>query len=314
MNFKKPKFWDYKNPNFISYLLTPFSFLLILLNSLKSLISSSTKYSKIKTICVGNIYLGGTGKTSLTLKINDILKDKKIKSCFIKKDYKDQIDEQKILENSGKLIKATKRKIAIEQAINEGYEIAIFDDGLQDLSINYDLCFVCFNNINWIGNGLSIPSGPLRENLSNLKKYKHVFLNGNLENLENIKKEILKINSEINIYVGKYIPKNINEFNIKDKYLAFSGIGNHKTFVSMLKSYNFNIIKEIEFPDHFKYSKKDIEKIILESKNFGCKIITTEKDFLRLQPISYNEINFIKSELEIQNEQDFLITLKKLYE
>jgi len=314
MNFKKPKFWDYKKPNFISYLLTPFSFLLILLNSLKSLISSSTKYSKIKTICVGNIYLGGTGKTSLTLKINDILKDKKIKSCFIKKDYKDQIDEQKILENSGKLIKATKRKIAIEQAINEGYEIAIFDDGLQDLSINYDLCFVCFNNINWIGNGLSIPSGPLRENLSNLKKYKHVFLNGNLENLENIKKEILKINSEINIYVGKYIPKNINEFNIKDKYFAFSGIGNHKTFVSMLKSYNFNIIKEIEFPDHFKYSKKDIEKIILESKNFGCKIITTEKDFLRLQPISYNEINFIKSELEIQNEQDFLITLKKLYE
>ena len=314
MNFKKPKFWDYKKPNFISYLLTPFSFLLILLNSLKSLISSSTKYSKIKTICVGNIYLGGTGKTSLSLKINDILKDKKIKSCFIKKDYKDQIDEQKILENSGKLIKATKRKIAIEQAINEGYEIAIFDDGLQDLSINYDLCFVCFNNINWIGNGLSIPSGPLRENLSNLKKYKHVFLNGNLENLENIKKEILKINSEMNIYVGKYIPKNINEFNIKDKYLAFSGIGNHKTFVSMLKSYNFNIIKEIEFPDHFKYSKKDIEKIILESKNFGCKIITTEKDFLRLQPISYNEINFIKSELEIQNEQDFLITLKKLYE
>lgn len=314
MNFKKPKFWDYKKPNFISYLLTPFSFLLILLNSLKSLILSPTKYSKIKTICVGNIYLGGTGKTSLTLKINDILKDKKIKSCFIKKDYKDQIDEQKILENSGKLIKATKRKIAIEQAINEGYEIAIFDDGLQDLSINYDLCFVCFNNINWIGNGLSIPSGPLRENLSNLKKYKHVFLNGNLENLENIKKEILKINSEINIYVGKYIPKNINEFNIKDKYLAFSGIGNHKTFVSMLKSYNFNIIKEIEFPDHFKYSKKDIEKIILESKNFGCKIITTEKDFLRLQPISYNEINFIKSELEIQNEQDFLITLKKLYE
>ena len=314
MNFKKPKFWDYKKPSFISYLLLPVSFLLRLLNSLKSKLTSATKFSEIKTICVGNIYLGGTGKTSLTLKINDILKDKNIKSCFIKKYYEDQIDEQKILENSGKLIKATKRKIAIEQAINEGHEVAIFDDGLQDLSINYDLCFVCFNNINWIGNGLSIPSGPLRENLSNLKKYKHVFLNGNLENLENIKKEILKINSEINIYVGKYIPKNINEFNIKDKYLAFSGIGNHKTFVSMLKSYNFNIIKEIEFPDHFKYSKKDIEKIILESKNFGCKIITTEKDFLRLQPISYNEINFIKSELEIQNEQDFLITLKKLYE
>ena len=312
MNFKKPKFWDYKKPSFISYLLLPISFLLRLLNSFKSKLTSATKFSEIKTICVGNIYLGGTGKTSLTLKINDILKDKNIKSCFIKKHYEDQIDEQKILENSGKLFKATKREIAIKHAINEGYEVAILDDGLQDFSINYDLCIVCFNNINWIGNGLTIPSGPLRENVNNLKKYKHIFLNGNLENLENIKRDILKINSEINIYIGKYIPENIKEFNIKDRYLAFSGIGNHRTFISMLKSYDLNIVKDIEFPDHYKYSKNDIEKIILDSKNQGYKIITTEKDFLRLQPKNYNEINFIKSKLEIQNETEFLQSLTKI--
>ena len=312
MNFKKPKFWDYKKPNFISYLLLPISFLLRLLNSFKSKLTAATKFSEIKTICVGNIYLGGTGKTSLTLKINDILKDKNIKSCFIKKHYKDQIDEQKILENSGKLFKATKREIAIKHAIDEGYEVAILDDGLQDFSINYDLCIVCFNNINWIGNGLTIPSGPLRENVNNLKKYKHIFLNGNLENLENIKRDILKINSEINIYIGKYIPENIKKFNIKDRYLAFSGIGNHRTFISMLKSYDLNIVKDIEFPDHYKYSKNDIEKIILDSKNQGYKIITTEKDFLRLQPKNYNEINFIKSKLEIQNEAEFLQSLTKI--
>ena len=312
MNFKKPKFWDYKKPSFISYLLLPISFLLRLLNSFKSKLTSATKFSEIKTICVGNIYLGGTGKTSLTLKINDILKDKNIKSCFIKKHYEDQIDEQKILENSGKLFKATKREIAIKHAIDEGYEVAILDDGLQDFSINYDLCIVCFNNINWIGNGLTIPSGPLRENVNNLKKHKHIFLNGNLENLENIKRDILKINSEINIYIGKYIPENIKEFNIKDRYLAFSGIGNHRTFISMLKSYDLNIVKDIEFPDHYKYSKNDIEKIILDSKNQGYKIITTEKDFLRLQPKNYNEINFIKSKLEIQNETEFLQSLTKI--
>ena len=312
MNFKKPKFWDYKKPSFISYLLLPISFLLGLLNSLKSKFTSATKFSEIKTICVGNIYLGGTGKTSLTLKINDILKDKNIKSCFIKKYYEDQIDEQKILENSGKLFKATRREIAIKHAINEGYEVAILDDGLQDFSINYDLCIVCFNNINWIGNGLTIPSGPLRENINNIKKYKHIFLNGNLENLEDIKRDILKINSEINIYIGKYIPENIKEFNIKDRYLAFSGIGNHRTFISMLKSYDLNIVKDIEFPDHYKYSKNDIEKIILDSKNQGYKIITTEKDFLRLQPKNYNEINFIKSKLEIQNESEFLQSLTKI--
>ena len=51
--------------------------------------------------------------------------------------------------------------------------------------LNHDLSFVCFNNINWIGNGFTLPAGPLRENINNLKRYKHVFLNGNLENLRN---------------------------------------------------------------------------------------------------------------------------------
>ena len=81
---------------------------------------------------------------------------------------------------------------------------------------------------------MTIPSGPLRESINNLKNYKYLFLNGNLENLETNKKEIFKINSKINIYIGKYEPKNLNEFDTNHKYLFFS-IGNHKTFVSMLK-------------------------------------------------------------------------------
>ena len=75
MKFKKPKFWDYKKPNILSYLFFPLSLLLTILKTLKNLTTKKKKYSKIKTICVGNIYLGGTGKTSLSLKINEILKD-----------------------------------------------------------------------------------------------------------------------------------------------------------------------------------------------------------------------------------------------
>ena len=312
MKLKKPQFWDYKKPNILAYFLWPISLILQFLNSIKKAINSKKNFNTIKTICIGNIYIGGTGKTSLSLKIHEILEKNKIKTCFIKKDYIDQIDEQKILENKGKLFKANKRHIALQKAIDEKYEVAIFDDGLQDNSIKYDLIFLCFNNLNWIGNGHTIPAGPLRENLGNIKNYNDIFLNGNLENLENIKRDILKINSEINIYIGKYIPENIKEFNIKDRYLAFSGIGNHRTFISMLKSYDLNIVKDIEFPDHYKYSKNDIEKIILDSKNQGYKIITTEKDFLRLQPKNYNEINFIKSKLEIQNEAEFLQSLTKI--
>ena len=304
MNLKKPKFWDYKKPNILAYLLLPISYLIEFLKLFKK--KSNFKLSKIKSICVGNIYLGGTGKTSLSIKINEILTKKKIKSCFVKKFYSNQIDEQKLLENRGKLFTSSKRLDALNLAENEGYEVAILDDGLQDNSINYDLSFVCFNNLNWIGNGLTIPAGPLRESLNNLKKYQHVFLNGNLENLDNIKRHLEEINPKINIHIGEYIPLNIHEFNKKIRYIVFSGIGNHKTFISMLRNNGLNIFKDFEFPDHYKYTSHDINKILKLSTKMNCKIITTEKDYLRLKKNNTNKINFIKSELKIIDEDKLI--------
>ena len=201
MNFKKPKFWDYKKPNFYAYFLSPIAFLIKIISFF--LKKNKADKFKIRTICVGNFYIGGTGKTSLSIKINKILSDKKIKSCFVKKYYKNQIDEQKILKNNGKLFISRSRIQSLKEAEEENYDIAILDDGVQDKSIDYDLIFLCFNNINWIGNGMTIPAGP-PESINNLKNYHHVFLNGNLENVENLKKEILNINPNINIHLGIY--------------------------------------------------------------------------------------------------------------
>ena len=307
MILKKPKFWDFKKPSTLAYLLLPISYLFKLIRLFK--IESNIKKSKIKTICVGNIYLGGTGKTSLSIKINEILSEKKIKSCFVKKFYLTQFDEQKLLESRGKLFTSSKRIDAINIAENEGYDVAILDDGLQDSSINYDLRFVCFNNINWIGNGFTIPAGPLRESINNLKNYKHIFLNGNLENLDNIKKHIYKINPNINLYIGKYVPLDVEKFNKDKNYLVFSGIGNHQTFISMLREYKFNVVKDIEFPDHYKYNNFDINKIQKLSDNLNCQIITTEKDYLRLDKEKIHNINFIKSELKILDEEKLISTI-----
>ena len=311
MKLKKPKFWDYKKPNIISYLLLPISLLLAILKIVIEALIKKRKYLSIKTICVGNIYLGGTGKTSLSLKINEIL-GSKVKSCFIKKYYSNQIDEQKILANHGKLFKSKRRSSSIEQAIHEGFEVAIFDDGLQDPSINYDYNIVCFNIDNWIGNNFTIPSGPLRESIKNLKKYKNVFLNGNNENIDSIKEYIYNIDPNIKIYQGEYIPLNINEFEKNDKYLIFSGIGNHKTFITMLRNNNINVIQDLEFPDHYKYSQKDIDDIISISKKLNCKIMTTEKDYMRLN--NNNKIFYIKSELKILNQEVFIKDISKVYE
>ena len=168
MNLKKPKFWDNKKPTLNAYLLFPIAFLIDVLKVF--LQRSNKKKFNIKTICVGNFYLGGTGKTSLSIKINKLLNERNIKSCFIKKFYKDQTDEQKLLENNGKLFLSSKRIDALKQAESQNYNIAILDDGLQDKTIDYDLSIVCFNNINWIGNGMTIPAGPLRESFNNIKK------------------------------------------------------------------------------------------------------------------------------------------------
>ena len=84
MNFKKPKFWDYKKPNFIAYLLFPIT-LLLTLNNLLLKIYPKKKFNEIKTICVGNIYLGGTGKTPTTLKLFELLKSLNLKIATAKK-------------------------------------------------------------------------------------------------------------------------------------------------------------------------------------------------------------------------------------
>ena len=74
----------------------------------------------------------------------------------------------------------------------------------------------------------------------------------------------------------------------------------------MIESYGLNILRDIEFPDHYKYTLNDIKKIINEAKNLGCKIITTEKDYLRSEIINKNNIQFIKTELEIIDEDKLI--------
>ena len=83
MKFKKPNFWDYEKPNFVAYLLLPFVYLINLINFFNKKEKIIT--DKIKTICVGNIYVGGTGKTPISIKINKILKNLNVKTAFIKK-------------------------------------------------------------------------------------------------------------------------------------------------------------------------------------------------------------------------------------
>ena len=309
MILKKPDFWDYKQPNFLSYILLPLTLPIIINNFFISLKKNSNNQN-IKKIGIGNIYIGGTAKTPLSIKINQILKKLNLKTGIIKKFYKNQVDEQKLLSNKAQLYCFDKRKVALDKAIKDNLEIVIFDDGLQDSSINYDLSFVCFNSAKWIGNGFLIPAGPLREKIESISKYDAIFLNGNEEDTSDLKLLIKKYNKNIKIFETYYKPININKFNDKNKYVIFSGIGNPESFKKTLTKNNFNIIKEIKFPDHYRYTQKDIDKIKLQAINLNAKILTTEKDFVKLNDNAADGIEFLEIELVIKEENELINFIK----
>ena len=299
MKLKKPKFWDNKKPNIISYILYPFSKVFELITKVKT--NNHKKFSNIKTICVGNIYIGGTGKTSLAIELKKILDEKNIKSCFVKKFYPDQLDEQNLLKRYGKVFINSSRVLALKEAEYENFQVAIFDDGLQDNNIFYDLTFVCFNKKNLIGNGFLIPAGPLRQNLNSLERYENIFLNGNDEDIFLIKSLFSKWGKSLKFFEAEYQPINLKDFDLKNSYIAFSGIGNHSTFIDMLNKFKFKIIYDFEFPDHYAYKINDIKKIYLLAKNNNAKILTTEKDFFRLTDVDKKEIKYIKTYLKIKD-------------
>ena len=310
MKFKKPKFWDLKKQNLVSYLLFPFTIIYEFYNLILNL-KSKKIIKDIKSICVGNIYIGGTGKTPATIKLYKVLKKLNYNVCTGQKYYSKYLDEQILLRDRTNLISENTRIDIIEKAKDKKNELVIFDDGLQDKSLNYDLKIVCFDANKWIGNGQLIPSGPLREKLSSLKKYDVIFLKDQNSNIDNIKEIIKKNNPLIEIFQTTIQLVNINKFDLSQKYLIFSGIGNPESFKNNLKKNNFDIIKEIIFPDHYEYKKNDVEEIRSEAKKYGAKIITTEKDYVKIKKINPEDINFIQIDLKFDDETKLVNFIEK---
>ena len=305
MIFKKPLFWDYKKPNLLSYFLLPLTLPIIIRNFFFTTLKKK-KFPEIKTICVGNIYLGGTGKTPLCIKIYEILKEKNFNIATVKKFYKNQKDEQLLLQKKTITIIADTRKEAVLESIKKKYTVLIFDDGLQDSQIDYDKKLVCFKSNNWIGNGRIIPAGPLREKISSLKRFDAIFLNGNKDNNKELKEKILRINSNIKIFQTSYKISDINKYDLNSEYLIFSGIGEPKDFKNLLIENGFKIKKEIIFSDHFEYTSKEINKILDLAKNENLKILTTEKDYMKLSQSLNKEISFLDIDLEIENQKELI--------
>ncbi len=308
MNFFKPKFWDQTKLSYFSIILFPVSLIFKLINFIKYYFSKNYR-SKIPVICVGNIYLGGTGKTPMCVEIFTILKNLNKNPAFIRKKYHSFNDEAELQKSIGSFYQNKKRIEAIKEATENKADIVILDDGFQDFSIYKNLSIVCFNERQWVGNGLLIPSGPLRENISALKRAHCVVINGK-KNI-NIEEKIYSQNKKIKIFYTKYIPLNINEFKNK-KVLAFAGIANPNNFFKLLKDNGINLLEEIKFPDHYNYSEKELNDLVNKAKEKKSTLLTTEKDYFRINQEYKKNINFLRIKVEIENKNDFIEEIKKI--
>jgi tetraacyldisaccharide 4'-kinase len=308
MNFFKPNFWDKNHISFFSTLLFPITLLVKVLFFFRRHLGKNKKFP-IPIICVGNIYLGGTGKTPICIEIFKILKELNMMPAFIRKKYISQQDEVDLQKQTGPMYEHDKRAEAIKNAIHDQANIAILDDGFQDFSIKKNLSFICFNEKQWVGNGLTIPSGPLRESLTALKRANCVIINGK-KNIF-IEKKIFSKNKNIKIFYTQYKVQNADNFKNK-KVIAFAGIGNPENFFNLLKDSMVNIVEKFKFPDHYNYSNDELENLIDKKKKNNCLLITTEKDFLRIKENYRKDINFLKIKTEIENKDNFINEIKKI--
>ena len=310
----KPEFWDYKNPNLLSKILFPFTFPVRVSNFFFKYFPKINN-KKIISICVGNIYLGGTGKTPTTIKLYNLIRKLEKKIATGKKFHSSHQDEIKILKKKTFLISKKSRNEILKYAVKKGKKIIIFDDGLQDKYIDYDIKFVCFDSLSGFGNGNLIPAGPLREDLLSIKRFDAVFIKKIKKKNHKIINDIKKINPRIKIFNTQFKIKNKKNLNLSKKYLVFSGIGNSDGFYKFLKNENFKISKFLKYPDHYKYRNDDLKKIIDIAKKQSASIITTEKDFTKIPEKYKKKIKYIEVDLIIENELSLIKFIKsKIYE
>jgi tetraacyldisaccharide 4'-kinase len=328
MYFNKPKFWDEKKNSFLSILLYPLSIIYYLILLIKKKITIQQKFN-IPIICVGNIYIGGTGKTSAAIEIAKILNQFK-RVCFLTKGYgrkskkdiylnqldisnqntKDTGDEALLLNKFGHVYISNNRSKAINTIIKLGYDAIILDDGFQDSQIFKNLNILCFDSNNWIGNNNLLPAGPLREPLTSIKEANIIIIKGGKNEI--IEKEIKTISPNIKIIYAQNRIENIETLKNKN-FIAFAGIGNPYSFFNTLLDNEIKILKQIIYPDHFEFTEENYKLLTLEAENNNCNLITTEKDYVRIDKQFKEKVYYTKLNTSLIEKESLEKELTKLF-
>ena len=322
---KAPKFWYQKKDSYLSRSLYPLSLLFRLGTKIRNFVSTSTK-SSLPVICIGNIVVGGAGKTPVSLKIGKMLIKAGYKPHFISKGYAGIIktstlveswhsptsvgDESILLSKVAPTWIGNNRNKSGEYAKMQGSDCLIMDDGFQNPTIYKDFSIIVINASQEFGNKRVMPSGPLRESIKRgLTRTNLVIVIG--DTTDDLKKVIP---SHIPIMSAKFAINKENKIFKGQKITAFAGIAYPEKFFTSLKEQGSQIVKEVIYPDHHIYLENDLLNLAEIANKTQSILVSTQKDFVRIPKSYHSLVNTLEGEIVFDNEELLLEILSNVVE
>lgn len=248
--------------------------------------------SRRPVICVGNILAGGVGKTPIVRAIAN-----RFDAPIVMRGYKKSPktanvgDEATMLARDGLAVHVGNRQANITMLNNQDDNSPIvMDDGLQNPTINKDIKLVVFDQGLGFGNGFLLPAGPLRQPKKLLKNADAIIV---IKNNKINKKFVLPDGVPV-FYATN---QTLSPYDEDEKLVAFAGIGYPKKFFNSLQ----NVVAKRAFPDHYQYSATDIEKLFALADKKNAKLVTTEKDWVRLPVEIRDKIKYARLDTVIES-------------
>jgi tetraacyldisaccharide 4'-kinase len=295
-----------------------------------------TKTLNCKTISVGNITVGGTGKTPLVAFIAEFLANNGEKVCVLTRGYGRENPNKRVLVSDGKTIFSNAKesgdepfelaeKLLGKAAVisdkkrfdagkwankNLGITAFILDDGFQHIQLKRDLDIICIDATNPFGNHKLLPKGALRESLDSLRRADVIVITrvNLVESSYLVQQLIVEIQNftDAPIFVSRNKIIHNSEF-ININCFAFCGLGNPHNFFNQLKQDGIEASGTKIFRDHYKYLQDDVVEIERLAKNCGAKmLLTTAKDGVKLKNLEFSmPIEIVESKLVFDNEEAF---------
>lgn len=308
---RSPKFWNDSN-NEISRFLKPLSKLYYIISKVK-LNSVVPEKAGVPVICIGNIVLGGSGKTPTVELICNILKNDDFIPQILTTGYGGylknvvrvdptlhsylQVGDEALLSAEVAPTWIGKNRLnSSKAAILAGANVLVMDDGFQNNSIEKDIKILVVDSGQQFGNNCLFPAGPLREPIKfGINKSDVILLIG--EQNPELEEKIHTIAKDKPIFRAKMNAVEFPEIE-NNKIVGFCGLGYPLKFKKTLIECGYEIIDFISFSDHHPYTITEIQKLISGAKSVGATLVTTMKDFVKIPEVFKNEIKVVKIKLK----------------